>query len=128
MNTEVALHHHAQLSVQELILPIEVNKTKYTWPWHIDVNPPNVPLKCNRCHLYHGISFGILYNLLDLRHQVHGLEVASHFHTDQLERRAAGFFQLYNSVLMKELGSGNYSGSISMASENRQNKNLKKYD
>jgi hypothetical protein len=110
MNIEAALNHHAQLSVQEPILPIEVNKQKYTWPRHIDIDPPNVPLKCNRCHLYRGICFGVLYNLLDLRHQVHGLEVASHFRTDQSERRAAGFFQLYDSVLMKELGAGNYSG------------------
>ena len=111
MNIEAALNHHTRLSVQEPILPIEVNKKKYTWPRHIDIDPPNVPLKCNRCRLYRGISFGALYNLLDLRHQVHGLEVASYFRTDQSERRAAGFYHLYDSVLMKELGGGNYSDS-----------------
>lgn len=105
MNIELALNHHTQLSFQDPILPIEVNKKKYTWPRHMDLNPLNVPLKCDRCHLYRGVSFGVLYNLLDLRHQVHGLEVASHFRTEQSERRAAGFFQLYNSVLLKELGS-----------------------
>ena len=122
MNIEVALNHHAQLSVQKPILPIEVNKKKYTWPRHIDVNPPNEPLKCKRCHLYRGISFGVLYNLLDLRHQVHGLEVASHFRTDQSERRAAAFFQLYDSVLMKELGSGNYSGSTTKHGKRKSTK------
>ena len=126
MNIEVALNHHAQLSVQEPIFPIEVNKKKYTWPWHIDMNLPDVPLKCNRCHLYRGISFGILYNLLDLCHQVHGLEVASHFHTDQLERRAMGFFHLYNSVLMKELGTGDYSGSTTKRGKGKLTKQTSK--
>ncbi|KAF8816592.1 hypothetical protein BYT27DRAFT_7076595, partial [Phlegmacium glaucopus] len=93
-------HHHAVTGIKG-ILPVKVNKAKYTWSRHLS-DPKGFSLNCDRCRLYRGVSLGVLDNLQDLRHQVHGLEVASEYRVDQAGRRAAGFFQLYDTVLLKE--------------------------
>jgi hypothetical protein len=42
-------------------------------------------------------------NLHDMRNHIHGIEVRFEHHGNMSERRAAGFFQLYEGVLTKEL-------------------------
>jgi hypothetical protein len=46
---------------------------------------------------------GLADNLNDMRNRIHGIEVKYELHGDMSERRAVGFFQLYDGVLMKEL-------------------------
>lgn len=103
-NMEEALSFHRTVTGTKGFLPIKMTKEKYTWPRQISFDPKGLPMDCDRCRLYRGVSLGVLDNLQDLRHQVHGLEVASEYRSDMAERRAAGLFQLYDAALMKELG------------------------
>lgn len=99
---DTALDYHRSITANTRILPIKLNKEKYTWPRHVSFDPKGLSLDCENCRLYRGVSLGVLDNVQDLRHQVHGLEVLSENHADMSERRAAGFFQLYEAALAKE--------------------------
>jgi len=64
-------------------------------------------------------------NLLDIRHHANAMEVASSHREQLATRRAAGFFNLYEAVLMKESdasistkGKGKRKASIVQQSEN----------
>jgi hypothetical protein len=100
---DAALNYHRSITANKCLLPIQVNKEKYTWPRQVTYNPRGLLMDCDNCRLYRGVSLGVLDNIQDLRHQVHGLEVSSENNSDMAERRAAGFFQLYEAALMKEL-------------------------
>jgi hypothetical protein len=93
--------HRALTKIKEME-PIKTDKTFYTWNRNVKFTPEGTKLDCNRCRLYRGVSLGILDNTQDLRHHVHGLEVAYEERADLAARRAAGFFSLYEAALMKE--------------------------
>lgn len=99
---QIALDYHVNLKTIDNIPSININKLKYTWPRHVSIGARDMSPDCNKCRLYRGVSLGILDNLHDLRHHVQGLEESFKTHAEQTERRAAGFFQLYDSSLMKE--------------------------
>lgn len=118
-----AIAHHRSVTGFQGILPLEANKKKYTWSRHLEFDPKGLNIDCNRCSLYRGVSLGVLDNLQDLRHQVHALEVASEFRADMSERRAAGFFQLYEEVSKKDVSSSDHvQGNIQDASSSKKRK------
>ena len=98
-----ALAHHLKLRQYDGLLPENINKQKYTWSHHLSTLPEGVSLKCENCWLYCGVTLRIMDNLQDIRNIAHLNEVSSDFHTRMSERRAVGFFQLYNAALMKEM-------------------------
>lgn len=97
-----AIAYHRRVSGIKGILPLKVNKEKYTWSRHLSFDPQGLSLDCNQCRLYRGVSLGILDNIQDLRHKVSFLEVTFNDRANRTERRAAGFFQLYEAALAKE--------------------------
>jgi len=97
-----ALEHHRKVTGIKEILPVKTDKSRYTWNRSVAFVPEGVKLDCNRCRLYRGVALGVLDNIQDLRHHVHGLEVSYEERADLAVRRAAGFFQLYEAALMKE--------------------------
>jgi hypothetical protein len=117
-----AINHHRSVTGVKGILPLEGNKKVYTWSRHLEFDPKGLTIDCKRCRLYRGVTLGVLDNLQDLRHQVHALEVASEFRADMSERRAAGFFQLYDEVSKKEQSSSSNQGNIQDASSTKTSK------
>ena len=103
-NLDEALEHHRSVTTKIAPLAPNLNKKKYTWSRHFSSIPQGLHLKCENCRLYRGVTLGIMDNLLDIRNKIQGSEVASNNRVALTERRAAGFFQLYETVLMKELG------------------------
>ena len=113
-NLDEALDHHRSVTKKFTPLAPKLNKKKYTWSRHLSSIPEGLQMKCENCRLYRGVTLGILDNLLDIRNRVHSSEVTSNNRIAMSERRAAGFFQLYETVLMKELGeqSNDEMGSV----------------
>ena len=103
-NLDEALEHHRSVTKKFTPLAPKLNKKEYTWSRHLSSIPQGLEMKCENCRLYRGVTLGILDNLLDIRNRVHGSEMTSNHRVAMSERRAAGFFQLYETVLMKELG------------------------
>ena len=121
-----ALRYHRSFTANNAIMPFKVNKYRYTWPRHLLNDPKGLPVNCDRCRLYRGVALGVLDNLQDLRHQVHALEVTAEYHSDIAERRAAGFFQLYDAALMKELSDSNNEEGKGKGKQNTKPKGNKK--
>lgn len=97
-----ALDHHQQVTGIKGFLPVKMDKTMYTWNRNVVFVTESVKLKCGCCRLYRGVALGVLDNIQDLRHRVHGLEVAYEERADLAARCAVGFFQLYEVVQAKE--------------------------
>jgi hypothetical protein len=108
---EEALEHHRVSTGLDKLQPVENNKKIYTWSRHISGDPRNLTIDCNRCRLYRGVALGLNDNLQDIRHHIHGIMASSEYQADTSERRAAGFFQLYEEALLKESSSYDISGS-----------------
>lgn len=122
---EALAMHRKQRHNDEIPSSPKLNKKTYTWTRHLSLISEGASSKCKNCRLYRGVALGVMDNLKDLRHNVHSLEVASDLRATLAERKAAGFFQIYEAVLMKELtenapkkGKSKSSGSSSrMASK-----------
>jgi hypothetical protein len=98
-----ALDHHRSVTASNRIMPKKVNKLKYTWSRgcrQLSYDPRNLPLDCDRCQLYRGVSVAVLDNIQDLRHLITGFEVSYGYNTAM--RRASGFFQLYEAAMQLE--------------------------
>ena len=102
-NIREALEFHRQLTGIKGIVGKKMDKSRYTWNRNVSFLPESQEIQCNRCRLYRGITLGVLDNIQDLRHYVHALEVTYEERSDLSIRRAAGFFQLYEAALMKEV-------------------------
>lgn len=102
-----ALEHHRQVTGIKAIMPVKMDKTMYTWNRNVSFVAEGIKLDCDRCRLYRGVSLGVLDNIQDLRHHVHGLEVTYEERADLAARRAAGFFQLYEAAQAKEASADN---------------------
>jgi hypothetical protein len=102
-NIDRALDHHRSVTAMKNIIPLKANKLKYTWSRgarQLSFDPQRLPLNCDRCQLYRGVSVAVLDNIQDLRHLIAGFEVTSGY--NNAVRRASGFFQLYEAALMLE--------------------------
>ena len=98
-----ALEHHKLVTGKNTPSLPKTSKEKYTWSRDLSYKPQGMTLQCDNCRLYRGIAFEVSNKLLDIRNQVQGVEVKYELHGNMSERRAAGFFQLYEAVLTKEL-------------------------
>jgi hypothetical protein len=96
------LKFHRKVTGRGRFDELQTEKTIYTWNRNVSFIPEGVKMDCNSCRLYRAVTLGVLDNTQDLRHRVHGLEVAYEERADNAIRRAAGFFQLYEAALMKE--------------------------
>ena len=99
-----ALDHHRSVLDRKVCLQSKIIKGN-DWSRHLSHDPDGFHLNCPNCRLYRGVAVGVLDSLHDLRNQVHAMEEASNFRGNTSERRAAGFFQLYDAVSEKEITS-----------------------
>jgi hypothetical protein len=97
-----ALEHHKAVTGYRVKLSDKVDK-RYSWSQHSAFDPEGLTPNCNNCRLYRAVSLAVKYNLQDIRHLVHGVEMSSQLRGNLAERRAAGFFQLYDAVSGKEM-------------------------
>jgi hypothetical protein len=99
---EECLEYHNLLTKSRGIVLGRTEKTKYTWCRDFSLDPHGVKIDCIRCRLYRGVAMGILDDLQDLRHHLHGLEVSFEGRSNITTRRAAGFQALHEAAIMKE--------------------------
>lgn len=116
-----ALDHHSHATGKNLPFPPKLTKDKYTRSRDLS----GITLQCNNCRLYRGVALGLAHNLNDMRNRIHGIEVKYELHGDMSERRAAGFFQLYDGVLMKELNKDATNMVKGKSKESRHDKSLR---
>jgi hypothetical protein len=103
---EAALKHHRTAQSSGTLLSNTRHIKKYTWSRHLSLDPQGQSLDCESCRQYRGVCIGVVDILNDIRHHVHAMEVGSRHREHNAGRRAAGFFNLYEGVLMKELNVG----------------------
>lgn len=96
------LEHHNAVAKSRQIVFGRLQKSRYTWnrDTAADAAHPNLP--CTRCRLYRSLVVGMSYDLADIRHHLHGLEVSFEGRSQLTTRRASGFYQLYNVATLKE--------------------------
>ncbi|KAF8817327.1 hypothetical protein BYT27DRAFT_7217842 [Phlegmacium glaucopus] len=75
------------------------------------MDPCGLKLHCARCRLYCGVATGVLDDLQDICHHLHGLEVSFEGRADMTAQWATGFQQLHEAVLMKEIEAGRHQGT-----------------
>ena len=99
---DACLKHNTNVSTMSDIPWPALLKTGYTWPCHMQSIPPDANLDCSQCHLYCGVTLGVLDDLHDLQNYVSASQTfnGSHFQLEQC--RSAGFFQLYQGAIDKE--------------------------
>jgi len=100
-NLEEYIRHHRSLTGQNHTEPNRISKTSYTW----SRGALSANIACDKCRLYREVTMGVLDDLRDLRHHIHGLEVAQGAAADRTSRRAGAFHQLHEAAVLKELGS-----------------------
>ena len=98
-----ALDHHRHVTGKKQPLPPKSLKERYTWSRDLSCTPQGVTLPCENCRLYRGIAMNAADKLHDMYNHIHGIEARFEHRGNMSERRAAGFYQLYEGVLMKEL-------------------------
>jgi hypothetical protein len=97
-----AVDHHRSVLDRKDTFQSKIIK-KHDWSRALSHDPDGLLLKCQNCRLYRGVAVRVLDSLHDLRNQAHAMEEASKFRGNTSERRAAGFFQLYDAVSEKEM-------------------------
>ena len=95
-------------SRERVDLTAELNKPTYSWHPEALAELDN---PCTRCRLYRAVSLGAADKLRDVINRVHGLEIASQGEGDIGMRRASTFYELYDTVLKKEVDSETMMGS-----------------
>jgi hypothetical protein len=106
---DACMEYHKGISTDLHTAPAAISKTRYTWSRHVQSLPDETTLDCDRCRLYRGVTMGVLDDMNDLRNYVKpsGQSQGTKFHLAQ--RRAAGFFQLYEAAARKESQSSSTS-------------------
>src|SRR5882757_6994848 len=94
------MEHHNFYATIDGMAYAGLQKTKYRWGRDISCCDP---IPCKRCRLYRFVAVGVMDELHDLRHHVHGLEVCFEGRSHLTAQRAAGLFKLYNAACLKEL-------------------------
>ncbi|KAF8810352.1 hypothetical protein BYT27DRAFT_7209605 [Phlegmacium glaucopus] len=105
------LKYHQDITGIKGLMPERLDKTKYTWSWDLNIDPCRLKLQYPRCKLYCGVALGVLDNLQDMQHFFHGMEVTFEGRADATAQRAAGFQQLYEAAVIKELQGESMKGS-----------------
>ena len=109
-------HHHIATGTLG-VLPSRIRGERYEWPAEVKRLADVTALPCKGCRLYRAVSGVALEDCQDIRHHVHGLEASYRAREVLTQRRAAGFFHLYQAACAKEaeeLASGThhaYAGS-----------------
>jgi hypothetical protein len=99
---DACMEYHKKLTSAPRTGPAAFTKTRYTWSRHVQSLPADTKLNCDRCRLYRGVTIGVLDDLNDMRNYVNaaGQSHGAKFLLEQ--RRASGFFQLYEAAVRKE--------------------------
>ena len=79
--------------------PAKMMKPEYVWKPSAGDKQGN----CARCRLYRAVALGVLDELQDIRHHIHGMEVSLAAKKELTMRRASGFNQVFEYLVSKEL-------------------------
>lgn len=96
------INHHRSVSQIPPPVPNPLHKPSYTWSRGVTFGSAPPKLDCDRCRLYRAITISALDELRDLRHHAHALEVRYAANSASTSRRAANFYQLYETSLLKD--------------------------
>ena len=120
-----ALDHHRHVTNKNRQLPPTSTKEKHTWWRDFSDTPRGTARYCENCRLYRKEALGLADNLNDIRNRIHGIELKYELQGNLSERRAAGFFQLYDGVLTKELNMNTTDLGKGKSKKSNQDKSLR---
>ena len=120
-----ALDHHRHVTGKILQLSPTSMKEKHTWSRDLSEMPRDISHHCDNCQLYRGVAMSLADTLNDIRNRIHGIEAKYELEGNLYERRAAGFFQLYDGVLTKELNIGAMGLDKGKSKESKQEKSVR---
>jgi hypothetical protein len=122
-NLPACLEHHRKVTGIKGIEPPTYSKPSYSWSRHLSSAYFNMDNPgCTKCRLYRGVTLAMLDDLQDLRRAVEGLEVSYEASADLTERRAAGFFKLYEAAAQKESNVSTPDLALALATASKPSK------